>query len=157
MSASHPQDAGHCPTGIPRAGEEARPAADVLVVDDEPAVRQLACDVLGQAGFTVVGTGDPHEALRIAQTMRVGVLLTDVVMPEMSGPELADRVRAACPHTTVVFMSGNMIDETIRRGAFLAKPFTLERLVATIRDLLATAPGGGTDRSTGEERHPTPT
>ena len=75
--------------------------ATILVVDDEAEVRALIREVLTLSGYTVIDTGDPIEARRIAERQPIQLLLTDVVMPIMNGIELAQRVEAASPTTKV--------------------------------------------------------
>ena len=108
--------------------------ATVLVVEDAPAVRALTRAVLEQNGYTVLDAGHGHEALRICERFEgpIHLLLTDVVMPEMSGPKLADHVRAARPETKVLYMSGYPDDSLGHHGALvpgavlIQKPFTPE-------------------------------
>ena len=117
--------------------EHSRPTATILVVDDEPGVRELAADILRLKDFTVQDTGDPREALRIAQTSRIALLLTDVVMPVMNGPELANRVRSFSPLTRVLFMSGYSSSLVPPGANFIAKPFSVDRFVDAVNAVLA--------------------
>ncbi|HJR03306.1 MAG TPA: response regulator, partial [Methylomirabilota bacterium] len=78
---------------MPESSEEAR-GQTILVVDDEAEVRALVREVLTLHGYTVIDTGDPFEARRIAEAQPIHLLLTDVVMPIMNGLELAKRVEA---------------------------------------------------------------
>jgi len=77
----------------------------ILVVDDQDDVRALVRDILALQGYTVLDTGDPQEALRIATQQAIHLLLTDVVMPLMKGTELARRLDAISPQTKVLLMS----------------------------------------------------
>jgi len=111
----------------------------VLVVDDEPAVRHLASTMLRRAGYTVVEANNGPEAERIAGEHKGGidVLLTDIVMPGVRGPELATRLRTARPGLRVVYMSGYRDTEPladVERGeaVFLAKPFARAALLGAI-------------------------
>ena len=121
------------------------PRETILVVDDDPEVLALAADLLRVAGYTVVSTGDPCEALRFARTRSepIHLLLTDVLMPFMSGSKLAEELRSIRPDVKVLFMSGyweTLEDYRIRLAPgepFLDKPFTITRLEATIREALA--------------------
>ncbi|MGH7315997.1 MAG: response regulator [Candidatus Rokuibacteriota bacterium] len=109
----------------------------ILVVDDEPEVRALVRDVLTLHGYTVIDTGDPFEARRIAESQPVHLLLTDVVMPIMNGLELAKRVETSSPTTKVLLMSGYATAAVKSSGRpLLAKPFRTSDLVNAIRQML---------------------
>jgi CheY-like chemotaxis protein len=110
----------------------------VLVVEDEPSVRALVQDVLSGEGYTVLDAGDPWEALGVAQSYPIRLLVTDVVMPEMSGRELARRIESIRPETKVLFMSASAIEDLLDPDAhFIAKPFALDRIVHTVNQVLA--------------------
>ena len=138
--------------GVPRAAPPAAPepasranAEVVLLVEDEAQLRKLVAQVLRQSGYEVLVAEGPREALEMARE-RVGainLLLTDVVMPNMSGPELAEQLCEARPQTRVLYMSG-YAESGVADGGFLrpevqllAKPFTFEQLLAHVRDVLA--------------------
>ena len=95
-------------------------------------------------GFTVLLAADGTEALRLLETHRqpIDLLVTDVVMPNMDGRELADRLRARMPELKVLFLSGYMDDALLRRGVFeanetlLQKPFTPSSLAQRVCDVL---------------------
>ena len=113
-----------------------------MVVDDEPGVRHLAAAMLRRAGYTVIEAGDAAEAERLAdeQTSAIDVLLTDIVMPGIRGPELAQRLRTSRPMLRVVYMSGYRDTEPladVQRGeaVFLAKPFVREALLGAVAPL----------------------
>jgi two-component system cell cycle sensor histidine kinase/response regulator CckA len=109
----------------------------ILVVDDEPEVRALVREVLELHGYTVIDTGDPIEARRIAESQPIHLLLTDVVMPMMSGLELAKRVEAISPTTKVLLMSGYETAAVKGSGrALVSKPFRTGDLVKTVRQML---------------------
>jgi PAS domain S-box-containing protein len=116
----------------------------VLVVEDEEGLRDLARRLLLRHGYTVLVASDANEALRLfEENPSIDVLLTDVVMPGASGPELTTRLIEQRPALRVIYMSG-YTEETsaqqgvIRRGvAFLNKPFTSEALGMKIREVLA--------------------
>ena len=110
----------------------------ILVVDDEAEVRALVREVLELHGYTVIETGDPIAARRIAESQPIHLLLTDVVMPIMNGLELAKRVeRAASPTTKILLMSGYETAAVKGSGRVLvSKPFKANDLVNTIRQLL---------------------
>ena len=117
----------------------------VLVVEDESELRELATEVLEIAGYTVLSAPGPSAALEIARR-HVGpihLLLTDVVMPEMSGRDLADRLVPARPTIKILYMSGYTNDAIVHHGVLdpgtvlLQKPFTPDRLTRMVGDLLA--------------------
>jgi len=116
----------------------------ILIVEDEPDVRDFARDALVQYGYTVLSASSPKEALTLAHRHcdDIDVVLTDVVMPGMSGPELADRIGAICPRARVAYMSGYTEDAIVRRGvhsaeiSFIAKPFTVDGLAHHLRTVL---------------------
>jgi two-component system cell cycle sensor histidine kinase/response regulator CckA len=124
--------------GTSRGGET------VLVVDDEAAVRSAVREILQLTGYLVLEAGSGEEALRISagQEGPIHLLLTDVVMPRMSGPEVAQRLARMSPKTRVLYMSGYSEDALIRRGMieqgapFLQKPFTPDTLVHKVREVL---------------------
>jgi CheY-like chemotaxis protein len=113
----------------------------VLVVEDEPAVRQVAARALSDAGYGVLeAEGGPQALALLASTSQLpALLLTDVVMPGMSGRELASRMAQLRPDTPVLYTSGYTDGEILRRGllepgvAFIAKPFTADALVLAVR------------------------
>ena len=122
-----------------------KPAATILVVDDDREVLSLAVDLLRSAGYTVVGTADPSQALQLARdhAKPLDLLLTDVVMPLKSGLQLASEVRAIRPEVKILLMSAwrtqEIDDYRIREapgGLFLDKPFTLVALERTVRTAL---------------------
>jgi CheY-like chemotaxis protein len=114
----------------------------VLLVEDEDEVRRLVSELLQQRGYTVLAAAQPDEALEICNFHRgpIELLLTDMVMPQMSGRELASRVQWLRPDVRVLFMSGYAQDPAavdIETGiAFLRKPFTPAVLARTIREVL---------------------
>jgi two-component system cell cycle sensor histidine kinase/response regulator CckA len=109
--------------------------ATVLVVDDEPEMRDVLREILAPRAYAVLDTGDPEEAVRIAGEFGrpIHVLLTDVVMPKIEGPELAERVGPLRPQMKIVFMSGYEVVDRLKPGAvFLPKPFTVKELMAQL-------------------------
>ncbi|WP_396623915.1 ATP-binding protein [Luteitalea sp.] len=119
----------------------------VLVVEDEPGVRSLACLLLREHGYRVLEAAHPGEALELAsQAATIDLLLSDVVMPEMQGPEVAERLSRALPDLRVLLMSGYPGDEMVRRGLvsegidLLHKPFTPAVLLERVRAALDGAP-----------------
>jgi CheY-like chemotaxis protein len=110
----------------------------VLVVDDEPDIRTVVRGMLTAKGYTVLETGDPQQAIRMATQQAVHLLITDVVMPLMKGTELARRVQEASPWTKVLLMSAYKVAEITTSGLpFIPKPFTPEALVDRVRQILA--------------------
>ena len=116
----------------------------VLLVEDDPQVRELVANVLEDAGYRVVSAGLPSEALSWARESGdpVDLLLTDVVMPELGGRALAEQLRADQPSMRVLYMSGYADDTVLRHGvnrgelAFLSKPLTPDSLLRGVRDVL---------------------
>jgi two-component system, cell cycle sensor histidine kinase and response regulator CckA len=116
----------------------------ILLVEDDPLVRRAAHRILSMHGFTVVDAGDGEEALRRLdeQSDRIDLVVTDVVMPGMSGRELAAALRERAPGLRVLYMSGYHDDELLRHGllrddeSFLQKPFGPDELMTKIRELL---------------------
>ncbi|MFN7917837.1 MAG: GAF domain-containing protein [Vicinamibacterales bacterium] len=119
-------------------------ADTILVVDDDAALCQFTSRVLRQAGFTVLSATSPGEALLTAEQHKgaVDLLLTDVVMPQIRGPELARRLGATRPGLRVGYMTGYADDEALPDGVdgvLLQKPFTRDALLANVRRLLRRA------------------
>jgi CheY-like chemotaxis protein/anti-sigma regulatory factor (Ser/Thr protein kinase) len=119
-------------------------AQTILVAEDEPTVRELVRSALARAGYRVLAARDGEEAMvrAAAHDGRIDLLLTDVVMPNVNGRELARRFRAARPDARVLFMSGYAADVIADEGALngdaelLVKPFTPEELEARVRAAL---------------------
>jgi two-component system cell cycle sensor histidine kinase/response regulator CckA len=133
--------------GKSEARELPRGSETVLLVEDEKGVRELAREYLELTGYTVIAAEDGHTALELA-AMHVGpiqLLMTDVVMPGISGRELAGRVKTIRPEIKVLFMSGYTDQAVVRHGildtdaALLQKPFTMAALAAKLREILSTA------------------
>ena len=125
-------------------GRSTRGSETVLLVEDEKAVRTLTRKILERSGYSVLEMADGEEALEAArlQPEPIHLLLTDVVMPQVSGPDLAARIVAMRPEVKVLFMSGYTDDAVVRHGVladgvhFLQKPFTPEALTRKIREIL---------------------
>ena len=121
--------------------------ATILVVEDDPAIRMLVEEILTGAGYKVLIAGSGPRAIELADEHEgdIHLLLTDVVLPNMGGQEIASRIALVRPETKVLFMSGytgNMANECERLETgveFLQKPFTPEALCEKIGDLLSTA------------------
>jgi two-component system cell cycle sensor histidine kinase/response regulator CckA len=121
------------------------PAAKVvLIVDDELPVLMTLCKILAHAGFAVLAAASPEEALRIAaeRSGPIDLMLCDVAMPGMSGPQMALQFAILQPETRLMFMAGlpdgPEITAIVQQGTpFLPKPFRPDELVASIREVLA--------------------
>jgi PAS domain S-box-containing protein len=123
----------------------------ILVVEDEPGVLRMAERILGRGGYSVIGTANGAEAVRICgrKDQPIDLLLTDVIMPDMLGTELVEQVEAVRPGLGVVFMSGyshevlapQALAESSGR-AFIEKPFSAKGLLETVRGLLDSGDGG---------------
>lgn len=121
-----------------------RGSGTVLVVEDEPAVRELVREFLEESGYRVLDAGGGPAAIELLQQHAgaIQLLLTDVIMPGMSGRELADRLTALRPGLKVLYMSGYTDNEIARQGVLeegthlLQKPFTRSALAAKVRELL---------------------
>jgi PAS domain S-box-containing protein len=136
--------AGGCPAEVEEqaAASEAPWAATVLLVEDEQIVRRLLATMLDDAGYRVLEAEDAEEAIAYADTEdRVDVLLTDVVMPGMSGPELAEHLTERWAGLRVLFVSGYTAEAIEKHGqispgtSFLQKPFTRAQLTRALQEL----------------------
>ena len=124
-----------------------RGAETLLLVEDEDDVRSLARDVLVESGYTVLEAANSEEAVRMCQEHEgpISLLLSDVVMPKVSGPELARRLVGLRPDLIVLYMSGYTADAIVQHGvlepgtAFIEKPFTPAGLTGKVRDVLDAA------------------
>ncbi len=125
----------------------ARPSgsATVLVVEDDPIVRRMACRILAGHGYTVIEARDVGDALARASAFEkeLDLVLSDVVMPEMKGPDVFARIRSLHPGARVLYMSG-YTDGAVSSGgwlepgaAFIQKPFTISGLLEKVAGLLA--------------------
>jgi len=130
--APQPEVAAH-------AGEET-----ILLVEDEPAVRDLAQRILRRKGYRVIVASNGREALDLVERQEgpIDLLVTDLIMPQMDGRELAQRLAALRPGLPVLFMSGYTGDTIAQRGvldpdvAFIEKPFSPEGLARKVREIL---------------------
>jgi CheY-like chemotaxis protein len=122
-----------------------RGSETILVVEDEPDVRDLACEFLKVSGYSVLEAHNGLEAVEVLarHSGTIHVVLSDVVMPKMGGRELADRLRTLRPHTRVVLMSGyseyfnGPRDPNISPALMLQKPFSRASLLEKIREALS--------------------
>ncbi|MGA2974820.1 MAG: PAS domain S-box protein [Spirochaetia bacterium] len=121
----------------------------VLVVEDEPAILEIARGMLEELGYTVLSARLPEEATRMSceHGGPIQLLITDVVMPRMNGRQLAERLCSARPEMKRLFMSGYTADVIAHRGvleegvSFIAKPFSLTTLAEKVREVLDSSPG----------------
>jgi CheY-like chemotaxis protein len=125
----------------------ARPNArgeTILVVEDEPDVLELTATLLEMRGYTVLAAPSTREALRLAREHpgEIHLLLTDVLMPEMNGQDLARQVVALRPQVRILFMSGYTADIIAEQGElaaewhFIQKPFATHVLATKVRQVL---------------------
>jgi DNA-binding NtrC family response regulator len=121
----------------------------ILVVDDEPGVRSLARDTLELSGYSVLDAGDGEEALRLEEQHAepIHLLLTDIVMPGLTGPQLAEKFIMRRPQARLLYMSAFSLVDIAHHSIFiepgvpiLAKPFSIDGLVSKVRQLLAPSP-----------------
>ena len=140
-----------CSAEAPRPAGDRRPRGamlplgteHVLLVEDEAGVRELIRDFLTRCGYAVTEAGSAFEAIELfgRNGRPVDVLITDVIMPQMNGRALADRLLAAQPSLKVLYMSGYTDDAGVEQGltggaGFLQKPFTPDVLAQKVRELL---------------------
>lgn len=144
-----------CSTPTPTGTEHAQPAAKtpdrgetILLVEDDPALRELTRDVLRRNGFTVLTADSDCQALWLwkRHSHQINLLLTDLMIPNRTtGAELARKLRGERPDLPVIFVSGFGIEvgegETtlLRKSPFLRKPYSSSTLLQTVLDCLASA------------------
>jgi len=127
------------PTAVPAHGAET-----ILLVEDDPQVRAVTCNILRRHGYHVLDAASPTAALAVCteHAGTIHLLLSDVVMPTMSGPELAKRIEPLRPATKVLFMSGYTDDAVLRHGvqtsqiALIQKPLSPAMLAHRVREVL---------------------
>jgi len=113
-----------------------------MVVEDDESVRELVRLMLETHGYEVLPVADADEAAQLCGARAIDLLLTDVVMPDVNGSELAERLRALAPDMRILFMSGYSDEAVVRHGelsetaAFLEKPFTEKALARKVREVL---------------------
>lgn len=116
----------------------------ILLVEDEVAILKMGRRILERLGYQVLTAGTPGKALDLARNYegRIHLLLTDMIMPEMNGKDLAERVLAVHPDASVLYMSGYTAENVVHQGIledgmdFIPKPFSLEILAAKVREIL---------------------
>ena len=135
-------------TPAPPATASSTGTETILLVEDEAIVRDLVCEILKESGYVVLSATSGADAMKIIdeQADPIDLLITDVVMPEMSGPELANILRRARGEMSVLYMSGYTDDAVlVRQGlpensAFVRKPYTPQQFLQKVRETLDAAP-----------------
>jgi CheY-like chemotaxis protein len=138
------EEAAIAPESRSQSGNLRLLSGTILLVENEEIVRALIKGILKGSGYTVLEAADGKEALKISHQHRgrIHLLLTDVVMPHMSGRELAQKLAASRTDMKVLYMSGHTEDAIVRHGIlvgevnFLQKPFQSEVLMRKVRELL---------------------
>lgn len=146
------EEAPHEVIEIPIAEAPAAVAETVLVVEDDPGIRALMRKILHRQGFQVLEAAGGEEALELAGAHQgaIQLLITDLMMPQMGGREVSERVLAKRPGVKVLYVSGYTDDPMIQTGqlpegtAFLQKPFTLGALLDKVRAVLGVTASGDT-------------
>src|ERR1043166_6286423 len=128
----------HKPTDAPVFHPPPPDATVVLMVDDEPAQRQLFAFALRREGYWVLEARNGVEALDLAeQAGRIDLVVSDIVMPVMKGPEMAARLRERFPSTQVLFVSGFLLNEELGPNAHvMQKPFVRKDLLKYVCDIV---------------------
>jgi PAS domain S-box-containing protein len=129
---------------VPNLAKDSRGTETILVLEDNDHVREVAVAFLQSFGYTVLEAGEPEKALEIAEMHDgpINLLLTDVVLPRMSGRIVGEKIMALRPSTKVLFVSGYTSNVIVQKGiledgvAFLQKPYTREGLAAKVRAML---------------------
>ncbi len=132
------------PGGEKRANNALRGTETLLLVEDDPQLRQLSSSVLAHCGYRVLVANGPEEGLEVARANQkdIRLLITDVVMPGMNGRQLAELIQRESPKIKVLYISGYTNNAIVHYGvldeglAFLPKPFTLAALVGKVREVL---------------------
>ena len=117
----------------------------VLLVEDDPAVLDLAKNMIERIGYRVIKANHPEEAIKLAEKHcdEIMLLLTDIVMPNMHGKELAKHITGLCPKIRILFMSGYTADVIAHHGvldeniSYIQKPFSSDNIAQKIREVLA--------------------
>lgn len=130
-----------------RPGQAGYKPGKILFVDDEEAVRSIARAALGQAGYELLEATDGQEALKIFDQHRdeIGLVITDVLMPNLDGLGLATRLHKTDPDLPILLLSGHVLEEDLwapgnARMRYLMKPYRLQDLQTTVMDLIGPAP-----------------
>ncbi|HEX5235348.1 MAG TPA: response regulator [Silvibacterium sp.] len=118
-----------------------KPELTILIVDDEPIIADTLCAILGENGFTAHKAYNAKDGLRLAETLRPAIVLSDVLMPAMSGIQMAIRIKHLMPETRIVLLSGQAATAELMRRAtddghnfeLLGKPIHPTDLIATLK------------------------
>jgi CheY-like chemotaxis protein len=137
-------DVGHTSEQTSQLRPVPRGSETILVVEDEDIVRALSTEILEKHGYRVLSAANGPEGLRLCRDFsgRIDLLITDVVMPRMSGRELAEQLAIIRPETRVLYMSGFTDDAIVRHGVldddvfFIQKPFSPDALAFKTRSVL---------------------
>ena len=125
--------------------------ATILLIEDEPRLRQNLQTLLQSTGYCVTTAANGAEGIQQVQEESFDLVLTDLVMPDMSGRDLAQRVSSLRPDAKVIYMSGYTNDAIVHHGvrdaevAFLQKPFTSDELAHKLREVLEGTPEAAPD------------
>ncbi len=127
------------PEAETREGETRQRPATVLMVEDEEMIRELARGALARCGHTVLTAKDGEEALEAATRFddKIDLLITDVVIPKLDGPQLAEKLTESMPDLKVLFISGYVDREMPADIEYLEKPFTMQKLLLKVGTVLA--------------------
>ena len=119
----------------------------ILLVEDETMVREITGQVLSHAGYSVLESSNAKEALQIAGSHDgpIDLLLTDIVMPEMNGADLAQHMLSRQPDLVTIFMSGYAEHDVLKKAKFnsaahIQKPFTIDALLSSVSEALNETP-----------------
>ena len=123
----------------PHEDLETHPTATVLVVDDEPAIREVIATLLEDEGYLVRHAKDGLEALDAINGDRIDLIVSDVVMPRLDGSSLVRKLRLRGHLTPVVLMSAVYADVDLPGVRFVPKPFEIDRLLGTVASALGSA------------------
>jgi signal transduction histidine kinase/ActR/RegA family two-component response regulator len=139
-------------SGVESTGPTRRAGtATILVVDDEPQIRDVICAMLGDRGYSVRPADGAKSALNILKSESIDLVCTDLVMPDMSGAKLIEEIKRISPTTPVIVCSAYGIDEEVSQKVqkgqafFLAKPFSSNALLDLVNKALSNAPKNGDD------------
>lgn len=114
----------------------------ILVIDDEPEILSVMVDTLGQEGYSLQSTSDSREAVKLLETTTFDVIVSDIMMPNLTGLQLLEAAKRQNPNVQVVLVTGystrEVALEALKKGAsgFLEKPFETKQLVAAVREAL---------------------
>jgi len=115
-----------------RFGGRVRVLKTILVVDDDPLIREVMVEYLDGCGYRTLDAANGIDGLRILLTEPVHLLISDVMMPDMPGTEMALKAASMCPSLPVILISGSYTPAPEDRWLFLAKPFRLPKLLSMV-------------------------